>query len=89
MYLNKVREAKFMMIELKTPEEIAQMRKAGAIVATLLNALVSCLSPGMKTKELDEAARAFIRDHEAEPAFLGYRGFPATICVSVNEEVVH
>ena len=77
------------MIELKTPEEIAQMRKAGAIVATLLNFLVSRLSPGMKTKELDEAARAFIRDHEAEPAFLGYRGFPATICVSVNEEVVH
>lgn len=77
------------MIELKTPDEIAHMRQAGRIVAGLLDFLAGRLAPGVKTKELDDAARTFIRDHEAEPAFLGYRGFPATICVSVNEEVVH
>ena len=77
------------MIELKTPKEIAQMHKAGAIVAKLLAYLTRRLAPGITTKELDEAAVGFIRSEGAEPAFLGYRGFPATICVSVNEEVVH
>jgi methionyl aminopeptidase len=77
------------MIELKTPEEIARMRDAGAIVANLLKVLAGRVAAGMKTKELDETALAFIRSQGAEPAFLGYRGFPATICLSINDEVVH
>jgi methionyl aminopeptidase len=77
------------MIELKSADEIARMRAAGAIVARLLRALAGLVAPGVTTKELDEAARKMIRAEGAEPAFLGYRGFPATICVSVNEEVVH
>ncbi|MBI3087576.1 MAG: type I methionyl aminopeptidase [Candidatus Omnitrophica bacterium] len=77
------------MIELKTPEEVARMRKAGAVVARLLDFLIPRVEPGLTTKELDRAAQAFLKSQGAEPAFLGYRGFPACICVSVNEEVVH
>ncbi len=77
------------MIELKTDEEIERMRKAGQVVGKLLAYLACRVAPGMKTKRLDEAAAQFLRSSGAEPAFLGYRGFPATICVSVNEEVVH
>src|SRR3989338_7462462 len=77
------------MIELKTANEIALMRKAGRVVAGLLDMLAGLVQPGIKTKALDEAARTYLRDQGAQPAFLGYRGFPASICVSVNEEVVH
>ncbi len=77
------------MIELKNADEITQMRQVGAIVGKLLDFLAARVQPGIKTKKLDDAAAEFIRSHGAEPAFLGYRGFPATICVSVNEEVVH
>ena len=77
------------MIELKTPDELTHMRRAGQIVAELLAHLAALVAPGLKTKELDVAARAFIKASGSEPAFLGYRGFPATICVSVNDEVVH
>ncbi len=77
------------MVELKTPQEITQMRDAGRIVAELLAHLAAAIEPGMTTKALDEKALAFIRQKGAEPAFLGYRGFPATICVSINEEIVH
>jgi len=77
------------MIELKTAHEIELMRQAGRIVAGLLATLAQLARPGMKTKALDDAARTFLREHGAQPAFLGYRGFPASICVSVNEEVVH
>ena len=77
------------MIELKTEEEIRRMREAGVVVAKLLDGLVTRLAPGVRTRELDELAMKLLRSYRAEPAFLGYRGFPATICVSVNEEVVH
>ena len=77
------------MIELKTAEEIARMRRTGALVAQLLAMLAARVKPGIKTKALDEAALDFIRSAGGKPAFLGYRGFPASICVSVNEEVVH
>jgi methionyl aminopeptidase len=77
------------MIELKTARELACMRRAGRAVAGMLAHLSSLARPGLQTKELDEAARAYLRRAGAEPAFLGYRGFPASICVSVNEEVVH
>ena len=65
------------------------MRRAGAVVGKLLTFLAPRVAPGIKTKELDRAAAEFIRSHGAKPAFLGYRGFPATICVSINDEVVH
>ncbi len=65
------------------------MRRAGVIVAKLLSFLAGRVAPGVKTKELDRAALEFIQAQGSEPAFLGYRGFPASICVSVNEEVVH
>ena len=77
------------MIELKTPHEIDLMRQAGHVVADLLDHLVRLARPGMRTKELDTVALAYLRKHNAQPAFLGYRGFPASICVSINEEVVH
>lgn len=77
------------MIELKSSGELDAMRRAGRIVAGLLDHLVGLLHPGIKTKALDEAARAYLTRDGAKPAFLGYRGFPACICVSVNEEVVH
>ena len=77
------------MIELKTPEEIERMRRAGRVVAGLLAHLADVVRPGMKTKELDDKAMTFLEREGAKPAFLGYRGFPACICVSINEEVVH
>jgi methionyl aminopeptidase len=77
------------MIELKSASEIDQIRRAGRIVAGLLKHLTGLLKPGVTTGGLDEAARAYLSEQKAEPAFLGYRGFPAVICVSVNEEVVH
>ena len=77
------------MIELKTPDEIELMRRAGRVVAGLLEHVAALVRPGVQTRELDEAANRYLRDAGAGPAFLNYRGFPATICVSVNEEVVH
>ena len=77
------------MIELKSASEIELMRQAGRIVGGLLAVLAGQVRPGVKTKALDEAARTYLHEHGAQPAFLGYRGFPASICVSVNEEVVH
>ncbi|MBI3996517.1 MAG: type I methionyl aminopeptidase [Candidatus Omnitrophica bacterium] len=77
------------MIELKSTREIELMREAGRVVAGLLDHLTTYARPGVKTKDLDQEALAYLRTHAAKPAFLGYRGFPATICVSINEEVVH
>lgn len=77
------------MIELKSAGELEAMRRAGRIVAKLLQHLAALIRPGITTKALDEEALRFIMDAGAKPAFLGYRGFPASICVSVNEEVVH
>jgi len=77
------------MIELKNAGELEHMAQAGRVVAGLLERLASIVRPGVKTKELDADARDYLRTHGAQPAFLGYRGFPASICVSINEEVVH
>ncbi|MBI2174683.1 MAG: methionyl aminopeptidase [Candidatus Omnitrophica bacterium] len=77
------------MIILKSPDEIALMRQAGQIVAKLLDFLKDRVQSGVKTKTLDQQAEEFIRQQGAQPAFLGYRGFPATICISINEEIVH
>ncbi|MFH1337207.1 MAG: type I methionyl aminopeptidase [Candidatus Zixiibacteriota bacterium] len=77
------------MIELKTEREIEIVKRNGQILAKTLNLLEKKTRPGMKTKELDQLAEDFIKKQGAHPAFKGYRGFPASICVSINEEVVH
>ncbi len=78
-----------MGVILKTPEELALMREAGRIVAEVLHLLQEAARPGITTSELDTLAEAHIRKRGAVPSFKGYRGFPASTCISVNEEVVH
>jgi len=78
-----------MSIEIKSEQEIAVMRKAGRIVATVLEELKSQVRPGMKTEELDIIANNELERLEAKPSFKGYRGYPASLCVSVNDEIVH
>lgn len=77
------------MIILKSNEEIEKMTKASKIVAEVLLALKDMIKPGVSTLDLDKIAEEKIRGFGAVPAFKGYRGFPATVCTSVNEEVVH
>ena len=77
------------MIILKSPQEIEHMRQAGKIVANTLAELGEAIKPGVTTLELDALARRCIKKSGAKPAFLGYHGFPASICASINEEVVH
>ncbi|MEW5921216.1 MAG: type I methionyl aminopeptidase [Bacillota bacterium] len=77
------------MITLKSPQEIDVMRQAGRIVAQTLQVLKEVIKPGITTIQLDALAKRTIESFHASPAFLGYRGFPASICVSLNEEVVH
>lgn len=77
------------MIVLKSAQEIKYMRQAGRIVAETLQELGKRIHSGVTTGELDEFAEAFIRKAGATPAFLNYQGFPASICASVNNEVVH
>ncbi|MET3684011.1 methionyl aminopeptidase [Alkalibacillus flavidus] len=77
------------MIIRKTPREIEIMRHAGKIVALTHNELAKHIKPGVTTKQLDQIAEAFIRDHDAIPSFKGYNGFRGNVCVSVNEELVH
>lgn len=77
------------MIVIKSSWELARMREAGRIVAQALAYLVERLKPGMATRELDLLTEAFISRKGGLPSFKGYRGFPASLCVSVNEEVVH
>jgi methionyl aminopeptidase len=78
-----------MGIIIKSDEEIAIMRQAGHIVGEILNILSERIKPGMKTKELDIMAENELKKRGAESSFKGYRGFPATVCVSVNDEIVH
>lgn len=78
-----------MNISLKTPAEIKKMKKAGRVVAEVLDLIFENVRPGVTTKKLDELADTHFRKRKARAAFLGYQGFPAHICVSINEEVVH
>lgn len=73
----------------KSWPELQKMHRANVIVAEVLEALVRVSQPGIRTKDLDAIARDMLRKAGAEPAFLGYRGFPATVCISINQEVVH
>lgn len=77
------------MIVYKSPPEIDRMRRAGRIVAGTIERVVAAVAPGKTTADLDAVAEAYIRERGAVPSFLGYRGFPATICTSLNQEVVH
>ncbi len=77
------------VIILKTDEEIEFMRKANRLVGKTLGELSRHVKPGITTLQLDQIAEEFIRDHGAVPTFLGYGGFPNSICTSVNENVVH
>jgi methionyl aminopeptidase len=77
------------MIELKSPRELEIMYRAGQAVAGMLSYLESIIGPGMATRELDQAAASYLKKINAKSAFLGYHGYPAHVCVSVNEEVVH
>src|SRR5882724_3805734 len=77
------------MIQIKTEGEIERMRAAGLVVCRTLQRLRAAVQPGISTADLDDIARDSIRGEGATPSFLGYRGFPAHICTSVNEEVVH
>ena len=78
-----------MSIIIKSEREIAIMRQAGRIVAIVLDILSGQVRPGMKTKELDVIAAREVERLGAKPSFKGYRGFPANLCVSVNDEIVH
>lgn len=77
------------MITLKTPSEIATMRENGRILALTLHAICEEVTLGKSTASLDHLAEKLIRKAGAQPAFKGYQGYPATICASINEEVVH
>jgi methionyl aminopeptidase len=76
-------------IELKTPDQVLLMRRAGLVVADALAAARAAAAPGATTADVDAVAAAVIADAGAQPSFLGYMDYPATICVSVNDEVVH
>src|SRR5437762_8719819 len=77
------------MINLKTAHEIELMARAGSLLASVLPPLKEACEPGVKTIELDRIADKLIRDGGATPGFLGYHGYPRSICVSINDEAVH
>ena len=76
-------------VEIKTPDQLCSMRRAGLVVCGTLELVRQRLRPGMTTADLDALAREHIRASDAVPSFLGYHGFPGSLCVSVNDEVVH
>lgn len=77
------------MVTLKSEREISLMRKAGAIVAQVLDEMIQLVQPGITTGELDKFAESRTKELKAIPAFKGYHGFPASVCISLNDEVVH
>ncbi|MDE6535475.1 MAG: type I methionyl aminopeptidase [Muribaculaceae bacterium] len=77
------------MIYLKTPEEILLMQEAATLVSRTLGEVAKWVAPGVTTRKLDAIAREFILDNGGRPACLGYGGFPGTLCIEVNETVVH
>jgi methionyl aminopeptidase len=76
-------------IQYKTPDQVRAMRRAGLVVGETLQLLRDTVRPGLTTADLDAVAEKHIRSAGATPSFLGYHGFPATLCISVNDEVVH
>ncbi|HEX3962599.1 MAG TPA: type I methionyl aminopeptidase [Trebonia sp.] len=76
-------------IQVKSPDQVARMREAGLVVARTLKVLADAVRPGITTTDLDRIAEREIRGAGAVPSFLGYQGYPASICASVNETIVH
>ena len=77
------------MVIIKSPREIEQLKRSSAMVAEVFEKLKGMIVPGITTQELDQAAEEYILSKGGRPAFKGYRGFPATLCISINDEVVH
>lgn len=77
------------MISIKSPSEIEKMRAAGRLTAQARKLAGSLVRPGITTGEIDREVRRFIESHGAKPSFLGYGGFPASTCISINEVVIH
>ena len=77
------------MIRPYSPEEVAHIRASGDLLSRTLGVLAAAIQPGMNGYELDRLAETFIRDHGATPSFKNYHGFPATLCLSLNDDVVH
>lgn len=78
-----------MAVTIKSAKEIELMREAGKILASVHEELGKAIKPGMSTKDIDDLGEKLIREHGCIPSFLNYEGYPASICVSVNDEVVH
>ncbi len=77
------------MIYIKSDDELELMRKAGRIAALAREAAAECIRPGITTNFIDSTVKRVIKSHGATPSFLGYAGFPASACISVNEELIH
>lgn len=77
------------MIIVKNLEEIAKMKEVGRVAAIICDQIIANIYPGITTGEINKLSAKLMKEYKVESAFLGYRGFPATVCVSVNEEVVH
>ena len=77
------------MIPIKTPQEIEIMAQAGQVLAKIMRELKARIEPGITTRKLDKLAQELILNYQVKPAFKGYRGFPAVLCVAINEQVVH
>lgn len=77
------------MIVIKTPEQIERMRRSCRLLVAAFREAEKWVAPGVKTKKIDQVVEDFIRAHGGTPAFKGYRGYPASVCVSINEEVIH
>src|SRR3989344_4821024 len=77
------------MIKIKTPQEIQIMYEGGKILAEILRKLSETVRPGITTNDLEELARELVLSYGVKPSFLGYDGFPAALCTSVNDEIVH
>jgi methionyl aminopeptidase len=84
-----MRDDRLIAFRRKRPEEVAVMARAGRILADCLDTVAAHVAPGVTTDELNTVAETFIRDHGCLPSFLGYNGFPKSICISVNDEAVH
>lgn len=87
--LHLFKKKRSLMIFYKTDEEIELLRESSLLVSKTLAQLAKEIKPGVKTITLDKIAETFIRDHKAIPGFLNYRGYPNTLCISVNSQVVH
>ena len=77
------------MITIKTKKELDTMREGGKILALLLQELAAMVKPGLNILEFEKKAKQFIKENNAEPAFLGYKKYPNILCVSINEQLVH